>query len=652
MLIIFSSAATAQSSIDLYGNRALGEGLFRQNSFESNVSNYNHLKEWEISMIMGSNISGENASDIYLLSAAKKLGNLYLIGRYTPGIKKSFILRKNSYIFVNDSTDVSTPLNTELNYSEDFGIGLGYQFLNNFSAGISMRYFTQDFVDEFADPFFSVDTISFITKTRKSYNTGLWRFDVGGVWEVIDNLSIAFNTTNLITIFEEGEMLDEGAFSLYSKKGAALTAGYSISKLTTNITFETQKSFLIGAGYKDEWFSGIVELGFSIGHDPDFGNGISAILPFFTFTKDFYSVNLSAAIFPENKETKINYTDFIATKIKSPIFNPYEANKIFLSTNIALSFTPKKKVQFLEIKSIEQIYPAITEKYNSAPFATALVTNISSEKVNVKPSSYISEINSETVYSPVVEIAAGDTVEVPFYTVIPDDIVVSEKRFIANADFFITTQNSEPDDMLQKPLFVGGKNDWDGEIVNLSYFVKKDISEMAKRVKKILQEEKTENHNRQIEIFNRVKVLFESFSEGMKYVSDPRATTEYVQYPLETIELRGGDCDDLSVAFSAMLESVGIQTAFVDYRNDKVNHVNLLVNTGIPAGNASLITGNDKKFFVRKNLRGEGEVWIPLELTNFDSFEKSWELGSEKFYEEAVSNLGLHKSKVFIVDVR
>ena len=35
-----------------------------------------------------------------------------------------------------------------------------------------------------------------------------------------------------------------------------------------------------------------------------------------------------------------------------------------------------------------------------------------------------------------------------------------------------------------------------------------------------------------------------------------------------TIVLKGGDCDDLSVAFCSLLESVGIQTALVDYQGN------------------------------------------------------------------------------------
>jgi len=49
---------------------------------------------------------------------------------------------------------------------------------------------------------------------------------------------------------------------------------------------------------------------------------------------------------------------------------------------------------------------------------------------------------------------------------------------------------------------------------------------------------------------------------GVRYVSDPQGI-EYVQYPLETLSKRAGDCEDLSVLYATMLESVGIKTKLI-----------------------------------------------------------------------------------------
>ena len=60
---------------------------------------------------------------------------------------------------------------------------------------------------------------------------------------------------------------------------------------------------------------------------------------------------------------------------------------------------------------------------------------------------------------------------------------------------------------------------------------------------------------------------------GINYVIDPNSSyielssqaeaVDYLQFPHQTLFYRGGDCDDLSILYSALLESVGIETAFI-----------------------------------------------------------------------------------------
>jgi len=136
------------------------------------------------------------------------------------------------------------------------------------------------------------------------------------------------------------------------------------------------------------------------------------------------------------------------------------------------------------------------------------------------------------------------------------------------------------------------------------------------------------------------------------YTSSPRSAQDYVQFPHETISLKGGNCDDLSVCYSSLLESVGIQTAFVDYKPiNGIGHVNVLINTQLSPEQAKLITDNENKYIVRKNELGISEVWIPIETTSLTNFSTAWNLGAEKFNDDAINNLGIAKGLVQIVDV-
>lgn len=166
------------------------------------------------------------------------------------------------------------------------------------------------------------------------------------------------------------------------------------------------------------------------------------------------------------------------------------------------------------------------------------------------------------------------------------------------------------------------------------------------------KKEELEKTNGVISTFDKIKILFNNFVKEMIYVSDPRSSVEYVQFPEETIKVKGGDCDDLSVAFASLLESIGIETSFVDYKSESgISHVNLLINTGLQPSQSNLITVNDKKYFVREDENGKDKIWVPVEMTSLTEFETAWSLGSEKFYEEAVEDLGLAKNAVEIIDI-
>jgi hypothetical protein len=68
-------------------------------------------------------------------------------------------------------------------------------------------------------------------------------------------------------------------------------------------------------------------------------------------------------------------------------------------------------------------------------------------------------------------------------------------------------------------------------------------------------------------------------SENIVYVSDPKGN-EYLAYADETIETRGGDCDDFSILLASMYESLGLDSAvsYIDTDDDgQSDHMTCLV---------------------------------------------------------------------------
>jgi len=60
----------------------------------------------------------------------------------------------------------------------------------------------------------------------------------------------------------------------------------------------------------------------------------------------------------------------------------------------------------------------------------------------------------------------------------------------------------------------------------------------------------------------KVNAMYRYIVENFTYIADP-AYTESVQSPFETLDIEGGDCEDLAILACSLLENIGIKTYLV-----------------------------------------------------------------------------------------
>jgi tetratricopeptide (TPR) repeat protein len=121
---------------------------------------------------------------------------------------------------------------------------------------------------------------------------------------------------------------------------------------------------------------------------------------------------------------------------------------------------------------------------------------------------------------------------------------------------------------------------------------------------------------------------------GMYYQVDPTSPfteaqesallVDSISLPRETLGRRTGDCDDLTVLFSTMLQTVGIETALVTIPG----HIYSAFNTGVPTRNYQSLHP-DRNMFIEK----DGELWVLVEITLVGTadFLKAWNVGVSEF---------------------
>jgi hypothetical protein len=128
-------------------------------------------------------------------------------------------------------------------------------------------------------------------------------------------------------------------------------------------------------------------------------------------------------------------------------------------------------------------------------------------------------------------------------------------------------------------------------------------------------------------VFDAMKV------HGIGYVSDPAAPFEtksankeavdYLQFPVQTLAYKGGDCDDLSILYAALLESAGIGTAFLTIPG----HIYVAFDLGMSVGDA-------KGFFKDSSslIQKDGQAWLQVEITRVgDGFLKAYQTGIQEW---------------------
>jgi hypothetical protein len=646
-MVTVSGSILSQSSFGLNGYWGLSPNFNTPlYSYESNTSNYSHLEDWGFSFLYGAEFSKSTNTNIYSISLAKTLERHNLSARFTPGYQKEFIFNTGEAIIVEDTTAQS--LTANFSYKELFGLGYSYKFTDQFNAGTTFRFFTQDFSQEIVTPVFE-DTLYLIRDTQEE-KINFWKADIGVNYIANEYVNFSLASINLLNFGEKAENSDFEQFEIKRDLAAMFAVNVMpINRLAVNFIYETTTSYQMSLNS----YLGDIALGLTLFHDKYQEPTIAGMVPTISYKGEIFELFLSGVKYFSDRKKNFGVTGFLENGITNIINNPYSFDKILLTVSLNINTVAKKSVEFIEVEVVKDIYPTFTDNYVDYPFAYAEIVNLTDEYVTVKPMARIEGVNDENIQSPISSIAPYDTAMVPFYIIVPETYV-SDKAVLSYADFYLFVLNEKPDDQFQKAVLINSNNSWDGRVSNLQYFIKKDLDFSINYSKTVLSSNKTllDTLHTELEDFYKAKLLFNEFIKNLTYISDPRATGEYVQFPNQTIELKGGDCDDLSVCYSSLLESVGIQTALVDYKaNGKVRHVNVLFNTKLMPGQAKLITNNDTKYFVRENVDGKDEIWLPVEVTSLTDFETAWNLGSEKFNKEAISELGIAKGNVAIIDI-
>ena len=320
--------------------------------------------------------------------------------------------------------------------------------------------------------------------------------------------------------------------------------------------------------------------------------------------------------------------------------DPSEENRAMLNVAFAdrkksLEFANNAPQLLLSDLNLQKVFSAAYKKYQDQSIGSVTLQNVSATDYgNLKLSFQIKEFMDFPTSVEIPVIRGGEIKNVPIKATFNNKILEVDEDTGVQVEVRLTyLRDGRKDDIsLTQPMTIYGKNAiiWGDSSMVGSFVTPKDdtLRDYVRQLINTYQPDPGPLNNNLV----AAMVYFSGLTAGgTNYIVDPNTPfadlrddqIDYVQFPRETLRLKSGDCDDLSVLISAGLENLGIRTALVEVPG----HLFLMFDTGLGAEDAGLISQDNSLLVIR-----DGNVWIPLEATMVNtSFIEAWAEGANKY---------------------
>jgi len=291
--------------------------------------------------------------------------------------------------------------------------------------------------------------------------------------------------------------------------------------------------------------------------------------------------------------------------------------------------------------SFTSIFPVFYSYYDDHPVGTAVLYNFEEQPAeDIELTFYVKQYmdNPKSAETPET-LGPGEKAEIDICSLFTSDIleVTEGKKVSALINLSYTLDGEEKTEEFVESITVNNRNamTWDDDRKVCAFVTAKDpaVMRFSKNVSGYIQGAGSRATCRTLRQAMAVHEALDIF--GLSYIVDPTTPYEelsrqasvidYLQFPKQTLEFKGGDCDDLSALYAAMLESLGIETAFITVPG----HIYMAFCLGMPPEEAR------EQFDRPDNLIfEEGKVWVPLEITlRKEGFMRSWQEGAKEWRE-------------------
>ncbi|MCF7938867.1 MAG: tetratricopeptide repeat protein [Spirochaetales bacterium] len=295
----------------------------------------------------------------------------------------------------------------------------------------------------------------------------------------------------------------------------------------------------------------------------------------------------------------------------------------------------------IEELRLNTVFPVFYKYYDNHALGSAILRNdgtvpLSDISIRLLVPRFMDVSKTQTIQK---NLEPGEKENIDFFVLLNDEVLsITEGTKVAlKIDVSFTADGRKQQYTMDRTLEMADRNamTWDDDRKAASFVTAKDpaILTMARNVASVVRAEGYDAIN--LNLRTAIAMAEAVSLYGVNYVIDPTSphpelagspqAVDFLQFPRQTLEYKAGDCDDLSILYSALLEAVGVPSAFITIPG----HIYAAFSTGLQVDAAEKMFSRLDEFIIK-----DGSVWVPVEITMLgEGFLQAWQIGAKQWRE-------------------
>ncbi len=306
---------------------------------------------------------------------------------------------------------------------------------------------------------------------------------------------------------------------------------------------------------------------------------------------------------------------------------------------------PAKGFVRISDAKLEPVFPVLFKYYDTHPLGRITLSNVSDRdvqglEVRLQMQGYM---DAPKLSSRIERLKKGESVTVELFALLNEKVleVTEGTKVIAQVtvDYRVADRDARDAETLTIEMYDRNALRWDDDRKIAAFVTARDdeVLKLAKAAAGVLGAAQwrvvSGNLQKGVVTLGALKEL------GVTYVVDPSssykdlsakkgAAVDYIQFPRQTLQFKAGDCDDLSATYCALLEAIGVPTAFITVPG----HIYSAFRLEMPANEVRTAFRSSDELI----LRPDGSAWVPVETTALkEGFLQAWTLGARQWRESS-----------------